>query len=143
MIIRKAVASDVAKLYKLEQELFTDKNFPLSKGSFSYHIRNNLIYLAEIDGNIAGYVLTLIKRRDAKLYSIGVSELYRGKKVALKLLEIVHRELLSLNFEKTVLEVRIDNERAIALYKNFGFTVKKELKAFYLDGCNAYLMELG
>ncbi|MDO8453288.1 MAG: GNAT family N-acetyltransferase [Sulfurimonas sp.] len=142
MIIRKAVASDVAKLYKLEQELFTDKNFPLSKGSFSYHIGNNLIYLAEIDGNIAGYVLTLIKRRDAKIYSIGVSELYRGKKVALKLLEILHRELLSLNFEKTVLEVRIDNERAIALYKNFGFTLKKELKAFYLDGCNAYLMEL-
>ncbi len=142
MIIRKAVASDVAKLYKLEQELFTDKNFPLSKASFSYHIKNNLIYLAEIDGNIAGYALTLIKRRYAKIYSIGVSELYRGKKVALNLLEIVHGELLSVNFDKIVLEVRIDNERAITLYKNFGFTVKKELKAFYLDGCNAYLMEL-
>ncbi|MCX6076257.1 MAG: GNAT family N-acetyltransferase [Campylobacterales bacterium] len=142
MIIRKAVATDVAELYKLEQELFTDKNFPLSKGSFSYHIGSNLIYLAEIDGNIAGYALTLIKRRDAKIYSIGIRELYRGKKVALNLLKIVHREILSLNFEKTVLEVRIDNERAITLYKNFGFTVKKELKAFYLDGCNAYLMEL-
>ncbi|MFA6192095.1 MAG: GNAT family N-acetyltransferase [Sulfurimonas sp.] len=142
MIIRKAVATDVAKLYKLEQELFMDKNFPLSKGSFSYHVMNNLIYLAEIDGNIAGYALTLIKRRDAKIYSIGVSERYRGKKVALKLLEIVYRELQSLNFEKIVLEVRIDNERAIRLYKNFGFTIKKELKAFYLDGCNAYSMEL-
>jgi ribosomal-protein-alanine N-acetyltransferase len=98
--------------------------------------------LAEVDGNVAGYVLVLIKRANAKLYSIGVSEAYRGKKIAPNLLEVILKELLALGFEKILLEVRTDNKVAIALYENFGFSIKKELKAFYLDGCDAYLMQM-
>lgn len=142
MIIRKAEPLDAAKLYKLEQELFSVENYPLSKSSFAYHLRNNLLYIAEVDGNIAGYVLVLIKRTNAKLYSIGVSEAYRGRKIANELLKIVSKELISLGFKLILLEVRIDNEIAIALYKRLGFNVKKRLEGFYRDGCDAYLMEL-
>ncbi|QOY52991.1 ribosomal protein S18-alanine N-acetyltransferase [Candidatus Sulfurimonas baltica] len=142
MIIRKARLCDVSKLYALEGELFSEENFPLSRSSFAYHVRNNMLYLAEVNGSIAGYVLVLIKRTNAKLYSIGVSEAYRGKKIAEKLLELVSKELISLGFKKTTLEVRTDNKIAIALYERVGFNIKKRLEAFYLDGCDAYLMEL-
>lgn len=142
MIIRNADPRDVAKLYALEKELFSQENFPLSRGSLAYHVRNNLLYVADIDGNIAGYVLVLIKRTNAKLYSLGVAEAYRGKKVAERLMETAFKKLLSLGFKRAVLEVRIDNAAAIALYKRAGFNVIKILKAFYRDGCDAYLMEL-
>lgn len=142
MIIRKAISDDVSKLFTLEQELFASENFPLSRGSFTYHVKNNLVYVAEIDGTIAGYALALVKRANAKLYSIGVSELFRGKKIAPKLLETIITQLSSMGFKKTVLEVRTDNNTAIALYKNFGFNIKKTAKAFYRDGCDAYIMEL-
>jgi [ribosomal protein S18]-alanine N-acetyltransferase len=142
MIIRKATSSDVSKLFALEQEIFTSENFPLSRGSFAYHVKNNLVYVAEVDGNIAGYILALIKRANAKIYSIGVSKLYRGRQIALKLLETVMNELISMDFKQTLLEVRTDNEVAISLYKNFGFSIKKTAKAFYRDGCDAYIMEL-
>ncbi|MDD5401069.1 MAG: ribosomal protein S18-alanine N-acetyltransferase [Sulfurimonas sp.] len=142
MIIRKAEQKDAASLYALEQKLFSAENFPLSRGSFAYHIRNNMLYVAEIDNNIAGYVLVLIKRANAKLYSIGVGEPYRGRKIAKKLLELVSRELVFLGFKRLLLEVRIDNSAAISLYKKLGFNIVKNLKAFYLDGCDAYLMEL-
>lgn len=142
MIIRKAEQKDAASLYALEQKLFSAENFPLSRGSFSYHIRNNLLFVAEIDNNIVGYVLVLIKRINAKLYSIGVIEPYRGRKIAKKLLELVSKELVYLGFKRLLLEVRIDNSTAISLYKKLGFNVVKNLKAFYLDGCDAYLMEL-
>ncbi|EDZ63390.1 acetyltransferase, GNAT family [Sulfurimonas gotlandica GD1] len=142
MIIRKAEPRDAVKLYKLEQELFDIENYPLSKSSFAYHLRNNLLYIAEVEGNIAGYVLVLIKRANAKLYSIGVSEDYRGRKIAVKLMAIISKELVSLGFKVILLEVRVDNEIAIALYKRLGFNVKKRLEAFYRDGCDAYLMEL-
>ncbi|WP_415396391.1 ribosomal protein S18-alanine N-acetyltransferase [Sulfurimonas sp. CS5] len=141
MIIRKSGPADVASLYKLEQELFSIENFPLSKSSFTYHLRNNLLYIAEVDGNIAGYVLVLIKRVNAKLYSIGVDEAYRGKKIAQMLLEKISKELISLEFKRLVLEVRVDNEAAISLYKKLGFSVIKRLKSFYRDGCDAYFME--
>jgi len=142
MTIRKAEQRDIALLYCLEQKLFSADNFPLSKKSFAYHIRNNLLYVAEIDGDIIGYVLVLIKRNNAKLYSIGISEFYRGRKIAKKLLELVFKELVTLGFKRLLLEVRVDNGAAISLYKKMGFYVVKNLKAFYLDGCDAYLMEL-
>lgn len=142
MIIRKAKSTDVASLYALEGELFSHENFPLSRGSFSYHVANNMLYLAEIDAKIVGYVLVLVKRITPKLYSIGVKESYRGKKISQKLLEAVSRELLSLGFKHLLLEVRTDNEIAIALYKKIGFNIRKTIKAFYRDGCDAYLMEL-
>ncbi|OIP52924.1 MAG: ribosomal-protein-alanine N-acetyltransferase [Helicobacteraceae bacterium CG2_30_36_10] len=142
MTIRKSLPSDATALYKLEQELFSAENFPLSRGSFVYHIKNNLLYVAEMDGVIVAYVLVLIKRSDAKLYSIGVSQSCRGKNIAQELLTKVIQELTSLKFTKLLLEVRTDNEAAISLYAKLGFHTVKLLKRFYLDGCDAHLMEL-
>lgn len=142
MKIRKAVTSDVSKLFALEQKLFTSDNFALSRSSFYYHVKNNMLLVAELQDEIAGYVLVLTRSSYAKLYSIGVCETYRSQKVGFKLLKAVSSELISLGLNRLVLEVRVDNERAIVLYKNFGFIVKKQLKDFYRDGCDAYLMEL-
>ena len=142
MIIKQASIKDVTKLYNLEQELFNAQNFPLSKGSLRYHILNNLLYTAEVDGEVAGYILVLIKRAKAKLYSIGVNENFRGKKISQMLIDTILRELKILNFKQVLLEVRTDNVVAITLYKKVGFEIKKTLKEFYLDGCDAHLMEL-
>ncbi len=142
MIIRKSLPSDATALYKLEQELFCTENFPLSRGSFVYHIKNNLLYVAEINEVVVAYVLVLIKRSNAKLYSIGVSKLHRGKDIAQKLLTTVIQEIKALRFSKLLLEVRIDNKAAISLYTKLGFHTLKRLKRFYLDGCDAFLMEL-
>lgn len=142
MIIRKAQTSDVSKLYALEKELFSIDNYALSRASFAYHVRNNLLYIAEVDGKIIGYALALIKRKKAKLYSIGVSKAHRGEKIAEKLWEVIYEDLISRGFSCFLLEVRIYNEVAISLYKKIGFDVVKLLKGFYRDGCDAYLMEL-
>lgn len=142
MIIRKAQNSDLSSLCALERELFLPHNYPLSRGSFAYHIKNNLLYVTEIDGVLAGYVLVLIKRKNAKLYSLGVSRSYRNRKISQELLLLALEELLALGFKRVLLEVRTDNEAAIALYKKMGFSELKKLKAFYRDGCDAYLMEL-
>ena len=142
MILRKALLGDVSKLFALEQKLFTTENYPLSRASLRYHVQNNLLYVAEKDAEIVGYALVLIKRKRAKLYSIGVSVAHRGQKIAQKLLKVVVDETFSRGFEHLLLEVRVDNEAAIALYKEFGFHQTKRMKAFYRDGCDAYLMEL-
>lgn len=142
MTLTRASAGDVKKLHRLEQELFSEENYPLSLRSFYYHVRNNLLYVAKSDdGAVIGYALTLIRRREAKLYSLGVAKAYRGGNIAYALMQKMSEELVSLGFKRTVLEVRTDNERAIALYKKIGFKVKKIIKGFYRDGCDAYLME--
>ncbi|MFA5462307.1 MAG: ribosomal protein S18-alanine N-acetyltransferase [Sulfurimonas sp.] len=142
MKIFKAQSSDASELYSLEQKLFFSQNYPLSRASFYYHIKNNMLFVAEIDNKIVGYILVLIKRKKAKLYSIGVKEEFRGRKIAQNLLEFTLKELSNIGFNSVLLEVRVDNHEAIKLYKKAGFTLKKSLNKFYLDGCDAYLMEL-
>lgn len=142
MRLRRAVAADARRLHLLESELFEAANFPLSRRAFYYHIRHSLLYVAETEeGDIAGYALSLIRRRDAKLYSLGVAPACRGSGVAALLTAKMLGELASLGFKRTLLEVRCDNEQAISLYERFGFSRIKRLKAFYLDGCDACLME--
>lgn len=142
MRIRKALPSDVRRLYLLEKGLFSEENFPLSRQSFYYHIRYNLLYVAQSDeGEIAGYVLALIRRKDAKIYSLGVALPYRGSQVAMQLMQTLSAQLQSLGFKRILLEVRTDNKGAVSLYKKLGFSVRKTIRAFYRDGCDAYVME--
>lgn len=143
MKVTKASLEDLNELYTLEQILFEAVNFPLSKSSFRYHIKNNLLYTAKINNKIVGYILVLIKRKIAKIYSIGVLQEYRGQQISKSLLQKALDVLQVLGFERTCLEVRSDNSLAVALYEQYGFQVKKQLDSFYLDACNAYFMEKG
>jgi ribosomal-protein-alanine N-acetyltransferase len=142
MIITKAVVSDASKLYTLEQALFSEVNYPLSRNAFYYHIKNNLLYVAKQDDEVVGYILTLIKRSHPKIYSLGVSEAFRGQNIASKLFVATINELKALGFEKLELEVRTDNIAAIELYKKLGFEIQRTSEGFYLDGCDAYIMLL-
>lgn len=142
MRIRKALQSDVKQLFLLEKKLFSKENFPLSKGSFRYHIKNSSLFVMQEGYDIVAYVLVLIKRKDAKLYSIGVDDSWRGQKIANRLLQKSIEELHKLGFVTLLLEVRVDNLEALALYQKIGFEIQKRLKAFYGDGCDAYLMKL-
>lgn len=142
MKLRKALPGDVRSLYLLEQALFGAENFPLSKQSLYYHVRHNRLYVAQSEtGEIAGYVLALVRRKNSKIYSLGVAQSFRGNKLAQELMALVMKELESLGFKRSLLEVRTDNPGAISLYKSLGFSVIKRLMAFYRDGCDAYLME--
>jgi len=141
MTIRKARHDESSKLSVLEKELFSEVNYPISYGSFYYHLRNNLLLVAEIEGRIIAYILVLIKRKNANIFSLGVLPVFRGKNISKKLLNAVLQELSLLGFAKVTLEVRTDNTNAIKLYENFGFIRTQMLSSFYLDGCDAYKMK--
>ncbi|MBU0721111.1 ribosomal protein S18-alanine N-acetyltransferase [bacterium] len=143
MIIRAAVLADAKKLHLLEGELFKKEDYPLSLRSFSYHIRHNLLLVAEADsGEISGYILVLIRRKKAKIYSLGISKRFRKQGIAALLLTHAIADIKKSDFKNLILEVRIDNDAAIELYKKMGFEVESVSKKFYLDGCDAYIMEL-
>ncbi len=142
MTIRNAVSTDVLALDALEQRLFEAANYPISRRMFRYHIRHNLLLVAQSNsGGIMGYVLVLIRRKKAKLYSLGVDVAFRGRGVARMLLEKMLEHVRDLGFTCTVLEVRCDNAGAIRLYRETGFETIRILKGFYRDGCDAYFME--
>ena len=142
MIIRKARQDESAKLASLEQELFSEVNYPISYGSFYYHTKNNLLYVVEVESKLVAYILVLVKRKNANIFSLGVLPAFRGQGISNTLLNAALKEVSVLGFTHVTLEVRTDNPSAIALYKKFGFTITEEIPYFYLDGCDAYMMEL-
>ena len=143
MKLRLAHPSDARALHALEGTLFEQRDYPLSRRAFYYHIRHSLLCVAEAEtGEIAGYALFLIRRRRPKLYSIGVAPAYRGRGVAASLLGYLLEMLEQRGMKQPVLEVRCDNTAAISLYRRFGFRETKRLKAFYRDGSDAWLMEV-
>ena len=136
MIIR-ATQEHLNALVALENSLFPKDDFPLSRGSFSYHIKKNYLFVFMHEGEVAGYILWLKRKTYYRLYSLGVSAQCRGSGVAQMLLAYSFGLLKSTNY---TLEVKTTNLRAISLYEKFGFAKQKILKGYYPNNRDGYLM---
>ena len=135
-MITKANLEDLTFLYNLEREVFLNDSFSLSKSSIKYHILKNILYKIEVNGVLAGYILWLKRKKYYRLYSLAIGNNFQNKGFAKKLMDYSFENLKDKDFS---LEVKISNEIAINLYKNFGFEIKKVLKDYYEDG-DGYLM---
>jgi len=135
-MIKKAKKENLKFLYDLENKVFTNDPFSLSKESFKYHILKNNLYVFEIDEKIVGYILWLERKNYFRLYSLAIDSDFQALRIASKLLEYSFENLKNKNYS---LEVKITNIKAIKLYEKFGFKIKKVLKDYYEDS-DGYLM---
>ena len=120
MIIRKMKASDVSAIAELEKRCFSD---PWSADSIASELVNPLSYwlVAEIDGQVAGYVGSQSVLDAADMMNIAVSPEYRRRGVAKALVNELTAYLSKNNVIALLLEVRVSNEPAITLYEKMGF----------------------
>ena len=120
MIIRKMKASDVAAIAELEKRCFSD---PWSADSIASELVNPLSYwlVAEVDGQVAGYVGSQSVLDAADMMNIAVSPDYRRRGIAKALVNELTAYLSKNNVIALLLEVRVSNEPAITLYEKMGF----------------------
>jgi ribosomal-protein-alanine N-acetyltransferase len=136
-MIKDAILANSKELFTLESSIFFKNDFGLSLSSFYYHIKKNKLYIYVDNNKIIGYILWLKRKSYFRLYSICVSEAYRGKGIA--------QELLSYSFEslqskKYTLEVKTTNNNAIKIYMKNGFSISKILANYYPNNVDGYLM---
>lgn len=126
--IRKARRSDFNSIHEVETLAFGDSAF--SKRAMSYHIANNLVLCAEIDGLVIGYICfsPLTKTRKRRIYSIAVHASYRKHGVAKTLM--LEGEVKS-RAKTIILEVDETNIPAIRLYEKLGYTVFGRYHLYY------------
>lgn len=113
--------SDLWNIVALGSEAFPYITEPDS--FFSERISRYMVFVAEINGEFAGFV-DMESGRDiytAVLAGIAVRREFRGKGVGKALLSFAIRFLKALGYRKIVLITKRDNERALALYRNAGF----------------------
>lgn len=82
--------------------------------------------------DLAGWACWIGRRgsRVIRLYSVALLPSYQGKGIAEEYLRMRLKEFAR-SYSFCHLEVRLSNERAFALYKRLGFTVKERLEGYY------------
>jgi ribosomal-protein-alanine N-acetyltransferase len=142
-MIRAVNLSDLDDLIEIEAECFDNNSFVMSRRNFIYHIRKNPLFVYEKNGKVCGYILLFLRKnsKKARIYSIAVSEKFRGSGISSKLLKKSFSYALSMGKNFIKLEVRVDNANAIKIYKKFNFTCIKTLRAYYPDEFDAFVMQ--
>ena len=130
MIIREMNVNDVPAIAELERVCFSD---PWSENSISSELNNPLSYwlVAEDNGVIAGYVGSQSVLDAADMMNIAVSSDYRRQGIGQALIESLVAHLLQKNVIALLLEVRVSNIPAVALYEKLGFEQVGRRRGYY------------
>ena len=120
MIIREMKREDVPGIAHLEKVCFPD---PWSENSIASELENPLSYwlVAEDNGNIAGYVGSQSVLDGADMMNLAVAPEYRQQGIGKKLVDSLVEHLQKQGIIALLLEVRVSNATAIALYEKIGF----------------------
>ncbi|MGV8140049.1 MAG: GNAT family N-acetyltransferase [Mangrovibacterium sp.] len=142
VMIRKAVATDLESINRMEQLCFNEESF--SRNQLRYLItRAKADFLViEESGTIGGFIV-LLKRTTStglRIYSVAVSPHHRGKGLARELLNEAEKRARLNGKHYLTLEVSEVNHPAIGLYRQSGFEVFGQRPAYYKDGSKALLM---
>ena len=141
MVCLPATATDLSRLTALENAVFaTDR---ISRRQFRYLLGKALIVKALDDASgseaLVGCLVLLFRRdsRHARIYSLAVSPEARRHGLARQLLAYAEAESRRRGQSGMVLEVRQDNEAALALYQAVGFRQIGHRPNYYEDGAAA------
>ncbi len=138
-VVREATIDDLDAIAKLERESFPQDQ--VSRRSFAYCLRapQRPVIAVTIERELAGYVLLALRKggRSARIYSIAVDPRFVRRGVGASLLAAAEKFALRHEREAVTLEVRYDNEPAIALYEKCGYRHFGEHEDYYTDGATA------
>ena len=131
------------KIAPIEADLFGKGSW--NKSMISQELQAPMrAYYAEIDENthtLCGYAGYWFDGDDAQIMTIGVAKQYQRKGIASKLLSTMIKTAKQIGAKRMLLEVRVDNVPALALYERFGFVKMGLRKRYYQpEGVDAYTM---
>lgn len=124
----------------------SERNFTVKREKeFLQNMQNSILekmFLCEIENKIVGICsiegVNKIRIKHRVDLAITVLKNYWGNKIGEKLIDYAIEYCKSNSIKKIELTVRIDNERALKLYKKFGFEIEGEIKKFIYFGGNYY-----
>lgn len=141
--MRKMTDADLPQVMALEKDLFRES--PWNEQEYRYELHENPfsnLYVVEEDGEIAGYIDYWFLYEKAQIANIGVARKFQHRGIAQAMLRECVRRANENGCENVSLEVRVNNDPAIRLYRNFGFIDAAIRKNYYENGDDAILMVL-
>jgi [ribosomal protein S18]-alanine N-acetyltransferase len=139
LTVRAGGIHDLDAIARLERDSFPDDQ--LSRRSIAHFLRapHRPVIVAAVDGELGGYALLALRKSSQALrvYSIAVDARFARRGVGTALLQACEKYTRQHKMSRITLEVRYDNQPAIALYEKWGFRQFGEHEDYYADGATA------
>jgi ribosomal-protein-alanine N-acetyltransferase len=124
------VAADVDEVCALEQSVFPH---PWSRANFddSLACGYDAWVVRDSDSGLVGYFLLMSAVDEAHLLDVAVAAARQGEGLGRCLLDRAAGRARRMGMESVLLEVRPTNERALQVYKKYGFAEIGRRRAYY------------
>ena len=119
--LRKAESRDYPTIKKMDALCFGASDDSLEEESSSLQDSYRALYISELDGKFIGKIGTTMEGEDGYIFGFVVAPEYRGKGFGRETLSLALLKLQSMNIHTILLEVAVQNENALSLYKSCGF----------------------
>ncbi len=141
-MIRAADHLDITAVARLEAEcLGADAWSPwLVEQGIRGELPTVQYVVAEVERQVVGYAVASIVAEIAELQRIAVTESHRRSGLAKDMLEAIITRARAGLADRLLLEVRDDNDPAIAFYAQQGFVEIDRRARYYRDGSTAVVM---
>lgn len=131
------------EVLKLNLRCFKNgENYTKYTFAYLFNEPNSLSYqIVTAKGEMAGFVFVLLNPDGvAHLTTIGVAPEHRRRGLGLRLLRHLEEVLRIKGASTIVLEVRVANVGAKALYEDAAYTIVNRIAAYYSDGEDCFMM---
>ena len=121
LIVRKMIVEDVPAAHEIDKLSFT---LPWPERSFRFEVSDNpasRCWVAELDGRLVGMLILWKIIDEAHIATLATHPEFRRMRIAEQLLVTALESAYAEGARSALLEVRIGNEAAQALYRKFRF----------------------
>ncbi len=133
--LREMTAADIRAVLPMEHELFAEQAWTADMLEEELADTDTRHYVVAIDDEeIIGYAGLAAYRFEAHVLTVGTRGDRQGQGVGRQLLRALLAEADRRKTERVILEVRSDNDRAIALYESERFVAVGVRKRYYQPG---------
>jgi ribosomal-protein-alanine N-acetyltransferase len=134
--------SDFEIVYRIDQACFPP-GIAYGRPEMKYYLRSKGSHclIAEVDGEVAGFILTEQSPKLAHIITLDVSEAYRRRNIGSLLLDAAEQAATVKGAPRMVLETATTNKPAIALWKKHGYREIGTIVGYYGPGLDAFEMQ--
>lgn len=144
MKIKDVTKNDLDEIIYLEEKIFGIDAF--SEDLIRKLIKNKLLFIKIVDktDKILGFSISIENaKNEANLINFLIREEEQNQGIGALLLKKTIDEIKGKKkFRSIVLNVKVDNDIAINLYKKFGFEIVKRIEGYYYSGASSIYMKL-
>ncbi len=136
--------SDFETLYRIDQACFP-RGIAYGRFELRLYLRSEGSHclLAEVSGEVAGFILTERSAEQGHIITLDVLEAYRRQTIGSLLLEAAEQEVAYQGGKRMVLETATTNKAAIAFWKKHGYRKFATIENYYAVGLDAFQMYKG